>query len=370
MGRETEQFNELLRMLPEGWEAKAKELGAFCRAREIKTPADLLRMILLYLTEGRSFGGTSALLNLSTEVEMSKVAVFKRMRGSAAWLRWLCENIYRGAGLLTEKPQWLGNRNVILIDGSETVTSGHERKMYMLHYSIDLFTLTAREFQVTKQSTGEKLLNFKEIGPDDIVIADRAYGNKPGVSYLTERGAGFVLRIQGRGPGNALYTMKQEKINLFEELSALQDGEITDIPGYCVINDRYEKVRICAMRKDASSERAGLKRLTKTNQRKRGGKEVSREQQLNNKYIILATSLDGEVSAEQVLELYRARWQIEVAFKRLKSLFQYNELPAKQPAGAFAWFYGKLLLAALCETMVNTGRFSPCGNRRGTEAAS
>jgi len=26
---------------------------------------------------------------------------------------------------------------------------------------------------------------------------------------------------------------------------------------------------------------------------------------------------------------------------------------------AFSWFYGKLLLAALCETLVNTGRFSP-----------
>ena len=74
---------------------------------------------------------------------------------------------------------------------------------------------------------------------------------------------------------------------------------------------------------------------------------------------MIATSLGKEASAAQVLELYRARWQIEIAFKRLKSLFHYNDLPAKHSQSARAWFYGKLLLAALCETLVNTGRFSP-----------
>jgi IS4 transposase len=82
----------------------------------------------------------------------------------------------------------------------------------------------------------------------------------------------------------------------------------------------------------------------------------------------VATSLGQEVTAEQVMELYRMRWQIELAFKRLKTLFQYNDLPATNGASVKAWFYGKLLLAALCETLVNTGRFSPSGGseRRGS----
>jgi IS4 transposase len=78
-----------------------------------------------------------------------------------------------------------------------------------------------------------------------------------------------------------------------------------------------------------------------------------------NKYIIVATSLGEEISAARVLELYRMRWEIELVFKRLKSLFQYGEVPMKLDKSARAWFYGKLLLAALCETIVNTGRFSP-----------
>jgi len=81
MGRGEIRFERVLRLLPEGWEAK--ELGALQRAREIKTPEELLRLILLYLTEGRSFAGTSAVTRLSGDAAMNKMAVYKRFRNSA-----------------------------------------------------------------------------------------------------------------------------------------------------------------------------------------------------------------------------------------------------------------------------------------------
>ena len=62
---ENQRFEDLLGILSFGREEKAKELGAFQRGREIKIPAELLRLILLYLSEGKSFALTSALLNLS-----------------------------------------------------------------------------------------------------------------------------------------------------------------------------------------------------------------------------------------------------------------------------------------------------------------
>jgi IS4 transposase len=232
----------------------------------------------------------------------------------------------------------------------------------MLHYSLDLFTLSMREMLVTDhRETGEKLANFKNLGKEDIVMADRAYGNMPGLRHLKRLGADYVLRIQSRGVGNRLYTDKQQKIDLMERLSSLKEGKIADIKAMIEIDGVYGPIRICAMRKGAGSERAGLKRLAKSSQRKKGGKAVTKEQQENNKYIIIATSLGKEASAARVLELYRARWQIGTAFKRLKSLFGYNDLPAENSESAKAWFYGKLLLAALCETLVNTGRFSPSG---------
>jgi hypothetical protein len=39
------------------------------------------------------------------------------------------------------------------------------------------------------------------------------------------------------------------------------------------------------------------------------------------------------------------------------SVFKYNAIPVKLDKSAYAWFYGKPLLAALCERLVNEGRF-------------
>jgi hypothetical protein len=50
-------FEQLVSVMPEGWEAKAKELGALARGREIKNALDLLRLVFLYLTEGKSLVG-------------------------------------------------------------------------------------------------------------------------------------------------------------------------------------------------------------------------------------------------------------------------------------------------------------------------
>ena len=351
MGREKDRFKQLLKLLPEGWEEKAKELRALQRGREIKTPEDLLRMILLYLTEGKSLSGTSAITNLSGAATMSKVAVFKRIQNSGDWLQWMCKNIYRGAGLLIEKPGWLKDRNVLLVDGSEDARGGRERLYFMLHYSMNLFTLEAREFLITEEETGEKLSNFTKLWPQDIVIGDRAYGTLAGLAHLKEHGADYVLRIRGRAFN--LYDEKGDRIDLMKEFSGLMSWKYGEITGWCDLNGEKEPVRICALRKDVMNEQKGLQRL------KSSGIQVSGLRKEYNKYIIVITSLGKDVRTEQVLDLYRTRWQIEIAFKRLKSLFRYNEMPARKTENIKTWFYGKLLLAALCETLVNTGRFSP-----------
>jgi hypothetical protein len=300
---------------------------------------------------------------------MGKEAVSKRMKKSKEWLKRLCQNIYRRAGLIAGKPQRLKGREVKIVGGSEEVKCGVRRKCYMLHYCIELFTLDACELHVTDNKTGEKLSNFNGFKKGDIVMGDRGYGNLPGIAFLNKPGVDFVLRIKGWK--HAFFNEKNEKIDLLARLSGLKEGEIANIAANCKIEGRHEPVRICAMRKNAESEQDGIKRLAKTNRRKNGGVPVSGTQKENNKYVILATSLEEGITAAQIMELYRTRWQIEMAFKRLKPLFEYNDLPMEDSESAFARFYGKLLLAALCETLVNTGRFSPGGaNGKRNQSAS
>jgi len=265
----------------------------------VKTPGELLRLLLLYFTEGKSFAGTAALAKVSGLADISKVALFKRMRNSKDWLKWLGQNVYRRAGLTTAKPAWLKDRDALLVDGSEDVKCGVRRQCYMLHYSLELFTLDAREFIVTDINTGERLSNFKDIRKGDIVVGDRAYGNMPGIAHVRKFGADFALRV--RGWKHAFFDEKNRKMDMSGLLSALKEGEAADISARCLVDGRYEPVRVCALRKDAESEGAGLKRLTKENQRKKGGRPVSQAQRESNKYVIVATSLGKEASAAQVM---------------------------------------------------------------------
>jgi hypothetical protein len=119
MEEETYNFKDLLSLQPEGWQEMAKELGALQRARKIKTPEDLLKLIFLYLTAGKSFGNTAVFLQLGNEYHLNKITVYNRIRNSREWLRWPCEHICWQARMLVEKPAWLEGKTVCLVDACD-----------------------------------------------------------------------------------------------------------------------------------------------------------------------------------------------------------------------------------------------------------
>jgi hypothetical protein len=79
-------------------------------------------------------------------------------------------------------------------------------------------------------------------------------------------------------------------------------------------------------------------------------------------YIFVFTTLDDDIPASAILELYRGRWQVELSFKRLKSLLALGHLKKFDPQSAHAWLQGKILVAILIECMIAFAeRFSPWG---------
>jgi hypothetical protein len=68
------------------------------------------------------------------------------------------------------------------------------------------------------------------------------------------------------------------------------------------------------------------------------------------------------IRTAQILEWYRTRWQVELAFKRLKSLVQLGHLPKHDDRSSRAWLHGKLLVALLTQKLIYIGRdISPSG---------
>ena len=68
--------------------------------------------------------------------------------------------------------------------------------------------------------------------------------------------------------------------------------------------------------------------------------------------MMLLTSVPAELCpAERVIALYRLRWRIELAFKRLKSIGGLADLPASDPRLARTWLPAQLIIAVLTEDL-------------------
>jgi hypothetical protein len=160
-----------------------------------------------------------------------------------------------------------------------------------------------------------------------------------------------------------VYNQQGREVNVLGCFKGLQPGEIGEKTLYYEWEGEYKPLRFRVLRKTREAEEKGLEAFRKTRMRKHGDKELSEAQKAYNRYVVIVTSI-MDVSSELILELYRQRWQIELAFKRLKSLFKYHEKPVHVGQSSRSWFYGKLSLVAICETWVNKGRFSPCEGKR------
>jgi hypothetical protein len=347
-------IEEIKNILPTDWESQAYELGAITRGRRIKTAEELLILNLLYHTSGKSLGGTSSILKSSGELVMSKQAVSERIIKSMEWNRWLCENISRNAGILGKKPSWLEYRRVLTADGTDESCVGSKGTDYRLHYLMDLFTLETIEMKLTNYKEGEKLSQYSEIHSRDIVVADRAYGTTKSIEYTLSRGCDYVLRLRAKAFN--LYDEFGKQVDIAKKIEKMKQGAHKDLKLHYKKGKELQPIRLCIYRKNDTEIEKGIRQAKKSNSRGMKG-QVSENQKFWVKYIVVLTSLTE--TPEKILALYRQRWQIELLFKRLKSIFNLDELPAKKDDSVKAWFYGKLLLAAICEALDNKGRFSP-----------
>src|ERR1035437_5743109 len=96
---EFEDGEVLSSFLPVGWDEQARKLGAIRRARYLKEPATVLRILLVHLASGCSLAETAARATAGGLARISAVGVFKRLRAAEPWLRWLGQQM-RGVGCL------------------------------------------------------------------------------------------------------------------------------------------------------------------------------------------------------------------------------------------------------------------------------
>lgn len=349
------------RLLPPGWQDKARELGALRRCREFRDAGTLLRVLLIHLADGCSLRETAARAAQGNLVRVSDVALLKRLKVSGEWFRWMAGELMnrwvRPGGARTLLKQGVRIR---LIDGSTVSEPGATGSTWRLHYSTQLPSLACDEVHVTDLSVSESLSQFS-VRAGDVLIADRGFAHRSGIRYVCNHGGDVIVRINLTNL--PLNDLKGRAFELLRRLRTLSTARIGDWP-VCTVPERTGlkpiRGRVCAIKKSKlAAQRARAKAERESRHQ---GHQIQPQTLEAAGYTFVFTTLGERVPAQAVLEMYRGRWQVELAFKRLKSLLSLGHLKKVDLQGARAWLQGKLLVAILIEALINLAEhFFPWG---------
>ena len=357
----TDPINKLISRLPGAVdiEAMARASGAFTRARKIKSARELLHLALAYAAGALSLRDTAAWATLRGAA-LSDVAVLKRLRLPAV-ATWLHE--VTAAILAQRQPAATASGWRVRVIDATVVSSPGKAADYRLHASYDLASQQLVAVTLSGTSESESLRHFA-IGPGEIALADRGYLKARDLSAVREAGGHFVVRA---GWNSARWhDADGTPFDLFAWLDRLDYGAHAETP-VMIWPERTARgafpVRLIARRmtkSEAEKSRSRAHTAASKDQRR-----VTVQTLKAAEFILIVTSLDADsFAAADILALYRRRWQVELAFKRLKSLLGLDELPAKDPDFARTWIYTKLLAHLLVEDITREILDSPPCARR------
>lgn len=331
-------------------EVTVREQKALLRRREIKSAEELLRLAVAWGPGGLSLRQASAWAGISGIGDFCDSALLKRLRNSANWLETLVQAVLLARAPAAETLAAEG-RLVRLVDGSTFGVVGSDRPGWRLHAGFDVPTGRFGQITLTSVAEGENLERIPVV-PGELRVADRGFARPDGLRHMVSQGGHFLVRIGSRSL--KLEDAQGRPVDLASVFDAVArdgsyDGDVL------VRHGRKGRkkwpplpVRLVVRPLPAGAEDAARRRLDRAGQRE--GYKPSSLAQVAAGHMMLVTSLGrDQVDAEGLTGLYRLRWQVELAFKRLKSLLDMRRAPCKDPDLARTWLYSHLLVALLAE---------------------
>jgi hypothetical protein len=351
----------------------ARETGALVRRRQIRDGSQVLRLALGYAATGQSLRSTAAWMSSALGVTLSDVAVLKRLRDCGDLLSAVVGRLLSLSTQWAEpSAEWQGPP-IRLVDGSMFAGPGKRGGQHRLHASYDPVTGRFDVLNLTDVKVGETLSQAR-IEPGAIGVADRNYAKTKALRELADNKAFFLVRA-GISSMKMIYDKTGERLTAQDVVVALGEAEAVEItvtlqeakPKAKRASQRPEplKTRIVIVRASeavAARERARIERS-----RSKHGVTPREDTKAMAGLIMFATNLPSEDwPIERLILLYRLRWQIELAFKILKSIFAMRDVPAKDPPLARTWLLANLAAALLADLLASAleRAIPPSGHRR------
>jgi len=356
-----EDWPILLSLFPENWVELASATDALKGLRKDKAAENYLRTLLIHVGCGYSLRETVARAKMANLADISDVALVKRLRKAKDWLHGLCLALLEDRGVALEQG---ADFQVRLFDATSVKEPGKTGSLWRIHYSVQLPSLNCDFFKITPSKgvgTGESFFQYS-IKKGDYIIADRGYSTAPGIHHVVGKGAFAMVRVNTTSL--PMLDSAGRRFDLLSNLSALDKPAIVKSWPVLIPTKSGATVegRVCAVRKTLEAIRMAHERIRK-NASKKSVESTKAETFEYAKYVIVFTNYPAERFSDlEILQWYRSRWQIELVFKRFKSIAQLGHLPKHSEESSKAWLYGKLFIALLTMKLVEyASSFSPWG---------
>jgi hypothetical protein len=308
-----------------------------------------LRLLLFYGLCNQSLRATASWAQAQGIARLSDVALLKRLRQAAPWIGQLltAKLAERIEGL---EAQPLGYR-LRIVDATTASTPGSKGTDYRIHLGFDLRSLQIDRIEVTGAAGGESYTRL-QMKPGDLILADRGYSHRRGLAAVHQAGADFLVRINWQNL--PLQDAEQKRLDLMELLEQAQGSEVVEFE-VATVEDKVRGLlsvpaRLVVSRKPEEAAKAERQRILRAASRK--GRQADPRTLKAAAFFFVLTSVPRQrLTAQQALELYRLRWQIEMTFKRMKGLLDLGDLPMKDPQLAYSYLAAKLLAALMLEDL-------------------
>ena len=347
-------WKQIAEHLPTGFQALAKKMGLLPKcpghmATKVEDISTVLRLVLHLAGTSSSLRATTALAAATDVITLSPVALHKWMKKLGPYLTALLAQMVPLAAFAPEK--W-GGFHVIAGDATTVQRPASKGTTARVHYALRLADMTPRHIEVTDEHGGETARRFRaEKG--ELWLLDRGYANPPGVNAIRSTGAHIIVR-HNRGT-LPLYNKSGERLDVTALLRNTTVREQAYQRKACVhFGNKRIAGRICWLR--IPKEKVAAARLRV--EREKDGK-CDEETLYTAEFVVVFTTLERELKAAQILELYRARWQVELEFKRAKSIQELDRLPNFLPETIHTWICAKLILQLIAKAIVSPSETFP-----------